>query len=348
MSQHHDPVVGDALRRLDVPDHGPDFWARLDARLADDAPAGGTASRHRLDDAEQDAPALDLATSPAPQRRLADCRRTPMLALAAAVAIGVALVVGTAVLSPGADESGVDTGTASETDGRGGDPAPSPPVPGDTADTTLPEPTATLPEGPAPMTADQAETDAVEWLDRLLAGDVEGAYGLLDDTSRERMPLEEFEQMGAGLFEGAAAFAQDGIERSVLQVETAAGVVSVVRFSGDVQREGMVETAAYPVVLTATGVHFTLGGPQLEIDTEYLDSSGATLTSPLVMTIGADVPEVWAWAVGGGLDVLDPVEGRGRVEIDVEAKAGPGTHLVTLLAVQGDLIVARTHTVVVP
>jgi len=223
MTHHRDPVVAEALRDLDVPDHGPGFWAAVDAGLAAD---GG------------------------PERDLTD--------------------------------------------------------------------------------------------------DIEGAYGLLDDASLAAMPLEEFELLGSGLFEGAAAFAGEGIEREVLQVETASGFVSVVTFSGEVEREGMVETAAYPVVLTGTGVHFTLDGPQLEIDSEYLDASGTTLTSPLVMAIGADVPEVWVWTVGGGANVLDPVEERGRVEIDVESTAGPGTHVVTLLAVQGDHFVARSHTVVVP
>lgn len=114
------------------------------------------------------------------------------------------------------------------------------------------------PDGPSvPGTVDTTMPD------RLFAGDIEGAYGLLDDTSLAAMPLEEFELLGSGLFEGAAAFAGEDVARSVLQVETAAGFVSVVSFSGDVAREGMIETAAYPVVLTETGVHFTLQGDRL-------------------------------------------------------------------------------------
>ena len=336
MSQHHDPDVGDALRRLDVPDHAPGFWATLDVALGD----GGGPEREAPDQTDTDDEEPDVVhLRERAERRGSDRRRAPMLGLAAAAAVVIALVVGAAVLGGGGDDRDSTVDVAD-------DPTETS-VPDETADTTVPDVALTPPETRA-MSAEDAEAAAAEWLDTLFAGDVEGAYALLDDVSRERMPLDEFEQMGAGLFEGAAAFAQDGIERSVLQVETASGFVSVVTFSGDVEREGMIETASYPVVVTDTGVHFTLGGPELSIDPEYADASGTTLTSPLVMSIGADVPEVWVWTVGAGADVLDPVEERGRVEIDVESAGGPGTNLVTLLAVDGDLFVARSHTVVVP
>jgi len=194
------------------------------------------------------------------------------------------------------------------------------------------------------MTAQQAEANAAEWLDRLFDGDVEGAYGLLDDTSRGRMPFEEFEQMGAGLFEGAADFAVETSTRTVQQVETAPGRVSVVTVTGDVEREGMVETASYPIVLTATGVHFTLGGPTLELDPEYADGSGTTLASPMTLLVDEEA-DVWIGFDGGD---LAPLAERGEVTVDVEAAAGPGTHVVHALAVQGDLLVARAWTVVVP
>ncbi|HEX4903281.1 MAG TPA: hypothetical protein VFV42_10765 [Acidimicrobiales bacterium] len=327
MSEHRDPVVGDALRRLDVPDHGPDFWATLEAAMGD---VGGP-ERDRDDPAGADVIELDGRRAASRRTR---SRRLPVAVAAAAAAAALALGVGLPALQQSADgERQIDMAEGPRTT--------------ESADTTLPEATGPAPEVPA-MTAAQAEANAVEWLDRLFAGDIEGAYGLLDDTSRAAMSFEDFELLGSGLFEGAAAFAGEGIQREVLQVETAAGAVSVVTFSGEVEREGMVEAAAYPVVVTPSGIHYTLDGPQLEIDSEYLDASGMTLTSPLVMRIGEDVPEVWVWTVGGGANVLDPVEGRGPVEIDVEATAGPGTHLVTLLAVQGDRIVARSHTVVVP
>jgi len=328
MSQHHDRTVGDALRRLDVPDHGPDFWAALDDALA--AEGGTTSATGALPD-DDGADVIDLpAARDARGGRARGRRRIPAVAAAAAAAAALALGVGLPAVQQAADgDAPVDVANG-----------PTGPDPSDPTGTT-----ETVPSTPDPaMTAEQAEADAVEWLDRLFAGDVEGAYGLLDDASRAAMAYEEFELLGSGLFEGAAAFAGDDIDRSVLRVETADGVVSVVTFSGDVEREGMVETAAYPVVLTDTGVHFTLDGPRLEIDSAYLDSSGTTLTSPLVMQVG-DVDELW---VRFDEDSVERLEQRGRVEVDVEGAVGPGTHVVTLVAVQDGRLVARAHTVVVP
>ena len=60
MNEHRDTLVGDALRRLDVPDHAPDFWDRLDAGLAAGQPDG----RRPADDrpaAGGDADVVDLA-----------------------------------------------------------------------------------------------------------------------------------------------------------------------------------------------------------------------------------------------------------------------------------------------
>lgn len=333
MNELRDPLVGDALRRLDVPDHAPDFWAALDVALRDQ---GGP--ERDLDDGQaDDAGGADVIELHGSRRTEADRGpRARRLSVAAAAAAAAALAIGVGL--PALQQAADGDAQVEMADG---------PSTSESIDTTPPDATLTTPETPS-MTAAQAEANADEWLDRLVAGDVEGAYGLLDDTSRAAMPLDDFELLGAGLFEGAAGFAGDGIGRQVLQVETAAGFVSVVTYSGDLEREGLVETAAYPVVLTDTGVHFTLDGPELEIASDYADASGTTLTSPLVMDVGDDVPEVWVWTVGAGGDVMEPVEGRGRVEIDVEAAAGPGTHVVTLLAVQGDRLVARTHTVVVP
>ncbi|MFP5320257.1 MAG: hypothetical protein ACLGIC_00255 [Acidimicrobiia bacterium] len=338
MSQHHDPVVGDALRRLDVPEHGPDFWDRLETRLADDH--AGTDAPPTT--AEEETTVVDIRDRA--ERRVADRRRAPLPALAAAVAVVVALVVGAAVLSAGGDEeSQLDTaGETAETTV----PDTAPPAPEDdsidSADTTVPPETTTT-TAPA-ADAQPAEDRAQAWLEELFAGDVEGAYAMLDDTSQERMPLEEFEQMGAGLFEGAATFATADVSRTVQEVDTQAGPVSVVTFTGDVEREGMVETASYPVIVTDTGIHFTLGGSQVELDPEYVDSSGTTLASPLeiIVTEGSDA---WIGYDGGP---LEPLAGRGELSIDVEAAAGPGTHLVTLLAERDGLLVARTPTVVVP
>ena len=49
MTERRDPIVADALRRLDVPDHGPGFWADLEARLADEADVAGRPTDDQLD-----------------------------------------------------------------------------------------------------------------------------------------------------------------------------------------------------------------------------------------------------------------------------------------------------------
>jgi hypothetical protein len=336
MTQHHDRVVGDALRRLDVPDHHPDFWAAVDLALR----AENSPERAGSEESGSDATVLHLREPV--ERGLAETRRAPMVALAAAVAVVVALVVGAAVLTGG----GAGETTLNIADEPAEGPAVQPSetsVPGDGADTTMPQATSS-PDEPAAMAAEEAQARASEWLDRLLAGDMEVAYRLLDDPSRDAMTFDEFQPGAAGLVEGAAAFAADGVERSVLQVETATGVVSVVTFTGDVEREGTVETASYPVAVTPTGVHFTVEGPQLELALDEADASGVTLTSPLVMRVGEN-DGAWVWFDG---HVMEPLAGQGRVEIDVEAVAGPGTHVVTLLAVHHGLITVRAHTVVVP
>jgi hypothetical protein len=324
MSQHRDPDVAEALRRLEVPDHGPDFWAAIESRLADE----DLATDGEVPDDDGEADVVDLAASPAAHRRLAARNRTPVLVLVAAVAVVVALVVGAGMLAAPPDEdSRIDTA------GEGADAPPAPTVP---VPDTVPEPE--VPASPAP------DGRAVEWIDRLFAGDVEAAYELLDDTSRSLMSFADFELLGSGLFEGAAAFAVDGIERRTVAYDSAIGSFHVVTFTGQVEREGMIETASYPVVLTATGVHFVIDGPQLELDPEYADGSGTTLASPLVVLVG---PGADAW-VSFDAGAPETVAARGTVTIDVEAAAGAGTHLVDMVAVEGDRITARAWTVVVP
>lgn len=330
MSQHRDPDVAEALRRLDVPDHGPDFWAALEARLADEDLA--TDPGEVLDD-DGGADVIDLGAAREASGRRSRPGRLPAAAAAAAAAAVAALALGIGL--PAAQQAAdgdaqLDTATVPQDQ----DPGP-----------TTPAPTDPVITEPAPgMSAQAAEDLAQDWLDTLFAGDVAGAYERLDDTSTERMPFDEFELLGSGLFEGAAAFAQDGISRSVQVLTGPEGDVAVVTFSGDVEREGMIETASYPVVVTPTGIHFTLDGPQLELDTEYADSSGTTLTSPLVALVDG-AAQVTLWYDGG--EPVRLVE-AGRVSIDVEAAAGAGTHLVNVVAIQGELITARAWTVVVP
>lgn len=336
MNEPRDTLVGDALRRLDIPDHEPLFWERLEARLVDGRSETGTDEPEPV--RAEEMTVVDLQSSPAARRAAAAGNRTPMLALAAAVAVVVALVVGLGVFgSDSDDESEVDM--AGETDG-GAAPVRVP----DTIDPELAPPETTTSVVPGEDLDAYAEQTAAAWIEALFAGDTEAAYGLLDDQTRADLDPAEFEELSSGLFEGAAAFAAEGIARTVVAVPADAGEFHVVTFTGDVEREGMVETAGYPVVVTSSGVHLTMDGPQLELDPEYAGSSGTTLASPLEVLV-SDTADAWLW-----IDAAAPerFSSPGRLVLDVEDAAGPGTHVVSLVAIEGERITARTFTVVAP
>lgn len=312
MNELRDHLVGDALRRLDLPDHGPDFWGRLESRLG-----GGPAGAAGPSTDPPGTTEVDLHSSPA-VRRAGARNRTPVLALAAAVAVVVALVVGFGILgSGGDDESQLDVADPTET---------------------------TTPAVPGEELAAEAEETAVAWIDALGEGDLAAAYGLLDDQSRTDLDRVQFEGLSSALAEGAAAFGADGIQRDVAVLQGTEGTFHVVSFTGDVQREATVDTATYPVIVTATGVHFAVDGPQLELDPDHAPASGTTLASPLELVVG-EVVDAWVWIDGAE---PRPLTERGQVSIDLETAAGPGTHLVTLVVAEGDAITARSYTVVVP
>jgi hypothetical protein len=324
MNEPRDTLVGDALRRLDVPDHAPDFWSRLDAESEGDA----------------DADVVELAS--APSRRATWARR--MVMLAAAVVAIVALVVGAAVLRPGGDdESQLDMAeTPGEVDRypeATETPAPETSTPPEATD----PPGTTSTTVPEALDAGEAEAVAATWLESLFAGDIDGAYDQLDLTSQSLLDRTGFEELSSGLAEGAAAFSQPGITRTVAVVDAADASFAVVTFTGDVEREGMIETASYPVVVTASGVHFVVDGPQLELDPEYARSSGTTLAAPLEVLV-SETADTWLW-----IDDQEPERflSPGRVTLGAEA-IGPGTHVVSLVAIEGGAITARSYTVVVP
>jgi hypothetical protein len=340
MNEPRDTLVGDALRRLDVPDHAPDFWTALTARLGD----GPTATDEPPTDGEETT-VVDLQGSPA-ARRAAQRSRTSVFALAAAVAVVVALVVGIAVLSDGDGdgESQLDVADdLTETPETSNPDVAPPPVDDDASAETTAPPETTTSIVPGDELDAYAEQTAVAWIDALGDGDMDGAYGLLDDQTRTDLDQAQFQELSSGLAEGAAAFAQDGVEREVSVVTATDGLFHVVTFTGDVEREGMIETASYPVVVTGTGVHFTLDGPQLELDPEYARSSGTTLAAPLEVLV-SETADTWLW-----IDDQEPERflSPGRLTLGAEA-IGPGTHVVSLVAIQGGAITARSYTVVVP
>lgn len=328
MSEHRDSTVGDALRRLDVPDHAPGFWDRLDARLTEPADA----TTPSLADAvvPPDGEVVELGSAPSRRRHLPGPR--PILALVAAAAAVAALVVGVTAFRAGDDApSRVDTA----------DPSPADPGPGSTAPPE--EPDGPEPDGgQAVQPALQAEETATGWLTLLRAGEVEEAHARLDATSRAALPLEEFRQVATGLAEGASAFAGEGVTSDVLRIPGDAATYVVV-FAGEVEREGMVETAAYPVVVTGVGdepgIAFSFDGPSLELDEP---APGDTWTSPVVVRVGTD--RSW-FAVDGG--ELQPIE-QSPISIDVEGLAGAGTHALTVVTTDGERYTTRSVTVVVP
>jgi hypothetical protein len=336
MNESRDTLVGDALRRFDVLDHAPDFWTALEARLGED---GSTDTDDPPTDAQEaEATVVDLQDSPT-ARRAAQRNRTPMRALVAAVAVVVAVVVGVSVLGGGGDdESQLDAADDPTEAPETSDPDVTPPPREDDASTE----TAAPPETTTTMVGEQSapEEAATGWLDALAAGESDAAYELLDEQSKADLSRNEFADLSSGLSEGAAAFAGDGIERSVRDGDG----FSVVTFAGDVEREGMIETAAYPVVVTASGVHFTLDGPHVDLDPGYAQGSGTTLASPLELVVQEEA-DAWIWIDDGD---ATPLAGRGDVSVDVEAEAGAGTHVATIVAIEGGRITARSYTVVVP
>lgn len=194
MNEPRDTLVGDALRRLDVPDHAPGFWGRLDAELADRQTADG----HQPDaddvDHGHDADVIDLGSAPGLRRpRSRSTRRQAVAAAAAAAVAAIALTVGLPAVQQAEDgDSQVDS--ADIPDATAPDPAP--PV------TSAPETTA-----PAPPAQQDPEELAIEWLTLLREGEHESAHAMLDDTSQDALPLDTFLDVATGLAEGAAAFA---------------------------------------------------------------------------------------------------------------------------------------------
>lgn len=339
MTEHRDTLVGDALRRLDVPEHEPDFWARLEARL-DAAP--GSDPVHGVDADHQAADVIELgAGRQGRATRSVRSRRAPAVAVAAAAAIALAVGLGLPAVQQAADgDAQVDLAE------RTPDPAPDA-----TGPTPRPDPaTTTTIASPEVLDVTPAEV-ATDWLTALRDGDVDSAYALLDETSQAALPLETFRELATGLAEGAGAFATlDSTTVPLLDDEGLAATAVV--FTGDVQREGMIETASHPVVVTGDPedpdrtlrVAFVLDGPRVEA--EQRTNPSDTRTSPLEVDLSPTAGASWAVFDGVTLERIDT--GSATVVVDVEAAAGPGTHTVVVVSTEAGRYTARSYTVVVP
>ncbi len=320
-----DPVVARALGTLEVPDHRPGFWDDLEAALvrsgADDPQVGGS-------EAEDGTAADVVPLAPRPTTRDAAAVRTSRRRLLAVAAAGLALVGAVGLLTRGADEqrSGLDVAD----------------VPGEGT------PTDPAPDGQASTpAAEQAAAVVDEWLTALARGDGDRARGLLAPASAPVTDDAAWDDLLSGLTEGAGAFAPGG----AVQDRTAAVVslsgsgrpdAHVVTVSGTVTREGVVEDAAHAVVTLATP-----DGPRISLDL------GTTLSLEPAM----DPFEV---TVDSGTLVLVSVDGAAPVDlgtvddgerdfptvlVDVASLAGPGRHVVTVVAVRDGAVVARAQVV---
>lgn len=334
MTDPRDTIVGDALRRLDVPAHAPDFWDRVDAELARPNTDEDRQSDRDEDDHEADVVELTAARA----TRSARSTRLPAAAAAAAAVAAIALAVGLPAAQQAADgDEQVEIADAPDSSSV---PEPSAPV------TTDPPTTAT-----APAAQVAPEEVATEWLTLLRDGETEQAHALLDLTSQEALPLEEFREVATGLAEGAGAFA--GLEPSVVPLVDDEGLAATaVVFTGDVEREGMVETASYPVVVTGApddggrpyGIAFVLDGPTVEAVQRTQPSE--TRTSPVELELSPTAGATWAIVDGTSPQRIDT--GESTVSVDVEVLAGPGTHTLAVISTEGGRYTARSFTVVVP
>jgi hypothetical protein len=238
-ADERDPVVAEALATIDVPEHGPGFWARLEAAMgATEEPASIAVVAPPTPATSvfaADVDAADAAADPAPrvQEVVLDggppaepiarrWGRRGARALLAAAAVAVVAVAG--VLVARRDDTGPDL--SSETVGST--------VPGDTA--------TTVPGVPAP----EAQI-VIEYVDALGRGDIDAAASLLGPRSTGYLeaigiPLDEF----LGMEVEATGVWSTATDRSVTVVDG----VSVVLLEGTVERDGVAKAdrLAIPVV----------------------------------------------------------------------------------------------------
>lgn len=335
MNEPRDRLVGDALHRIDVPDHAPDFWSRLDAGLAE-APDAEPPGR-----SEPGAAVIEIGSAHGARRSgPIRSRRGPAVAAAAAAVVALALGVGLPAAQQAADgDAQVDLSD------RSPDPAPDAVQP-------VPDPETTTTTAPAPEVVDVTPEElAIEWLTLVRGGEVDAAYALLDESSQASLPLESFRGLAGGLAEGAGAFA-DLPPTVVPLIDDEGLAATAVVFTGDVEREGIVETASYAVVVTGDPddpdrtprVAFVLDGPRVE--PVQRTNPGETRTSPVEVDVSPTAGATWAV-----VDASAPVrvdDGEATVSLDVEALAGPGTHTVVVISTEAGRYTARSFTVVVP
>lgn len=149
-----DPIVARALRRLEVPEHAPDFWDRLERRLATDPDA--TAEADAGGDGRVDGDEASLVVALHPRPRPGPSHRGRFLAVAAALLVMMAA----AALVLSNRNHRVDVGPAG---------------PASTLNSEVPP--------DAPSSPSESATVVLEFLDALANGDIRGAAARIGPSS---------------------------------------------------------------------------------------------------------------------------------------------------------------------
>lgn len=266
------PASSEPLRHLPTPEHGPTFWADLDARLSQQDDATVALAPNPPPPPIPTAPPLTVPAevSEAPllrdggDRRSARFPRSALLVAAAIVALVGVTIVRTAVHDRAEHHVMV----------------------------TNPSPTTGV-SSPAA----EAKAEAVAWLDALSHGDMRIAWDHLGPAARGSWST--YDQFAAGrteFSEGLATWANaDDLNVGAVALDSTSGPATfVVTLTGTRHVEGMDETGGIPMLVqqTATGGYtvepfFPAGstGAQLEIQgvgnaAQISPDTPVTLTAP--------------------------------------------------------------------
>jgi hypothetical protein len=363
-----DPLVRTALRHLPVPDHGPEFWERLEASLA---PTPEAAPDPEPEPEPEPEPAPQLV--PVPSVVPSGMRRASTALLAGVATVAVVLVVVAAATLIGRDPDGVDTGgtaaadldAAADPDDPDGDGAP-PTTQALTGTTAVPADGSPVGEdgwaaGAAPLSAvdDPSSPDevAAAFVVAVDAGDAARAWSLLAPASQAHWGDEAGFAASLGeLAEGAYGSFRTarGLEVTTLALDDGAGVVTldgVVDLEGDERRR----TLDLPYLGQPDGtwllepwggdepaVRFTAPAP-VRSGFAVLDAAAA---------VEAEVP-AWAATVlvavdGTELDGIEREPGSGTVVVRPADPFAPGLHRLTVAASGPEGVVATSVVVRVP
>jgi hypothetical protein len=275
-----DPVVETALRLLPVPDHGPEFWERLDAQLrVEPAPlavepalaTGPPAGHHGLGDRLVElVPDAALGLLPPALRR-----RSNVVLSAVAVAAAVMVVVAGGLLVRDRVGGGGSTEVASE---------------GRSASTTQDDAVEATSTSVATLSGSAADvpTQAVlEWVANLGDGDTGAAWAAMGPASRAHFGSESaFAAEGSGLAEGYGAWSAAEPDDVLVMSLTSSGdgELVVVTLVGTVDQEGTrhERAQAFPVRVVdgvATLEPFAFAG---EVEVVVPGQPGAAGTPPRV------------------------------------------------------------------